>query len=66
MKLSLCLSLIFATGYICAADPAPNAYLYFDRINGKNFEMCIMYEGHYYTAPMMEHYKYCPCGEEDL
>lgn len=44
-----------------ASEYEKNAYVFVDRLNGKDLSMCIIYEDHYYVTPLPEHYEQCPC-----
>jgi len=59
---SLCLLSIFAISSVSAIEN--NAFIYMERLNGCEMQACIIFDGHYYTAPIIEHYYRCPCLQD--
>lgn len=70
---SLFLTIFILVSMHISAEIQNNAYIYFDRKDMSETEMnlmtemqmCIIMNGHYYTAPIPEHYERCPCLVED-
>jgi len=70
---NLLLTIFILLSMHLSAEIKNNAYIYFDRKDMSESQICLMTEmqmciimnGHYYTAPIPEHSIQCPCLIED-
>jgi hypothetical protein len=60
MKTLLTLTLLSCASL--SADLEYNAYVSLHESEEDVLSVCIIYEGHYYYAPKVEHYMKCPCN----
>lgn len=55
--------MFFLNSLIYSNELKKNAFIYFDRSNGKEV-IHLIYNEHYYIAPFPEHSDQCPCLNE--